>query len=133
MLRRVFGAPRSRRKAAEAAEAQRYVWRWSSVHELEDEAQAWRALAEDALEPNTVYCPNFLIDAFLELERKSWKGVAGTALACNEATRNFAYDAFGGADIVSRVRIRALTLDKRPIAMARSRKPRRRLCVQGSV
>ncbi|MCX7898654.1 MAG: GNAT family N-acetyltransferase [Methylocystis sp.] len=58
------------------------------------------------------------LEAFLELERKSWKGEAGTALACNEATRNFAYDAFGGADIVSRVRLRALNLDKRPIAMA---------------
>lgn len=58
------------------------------------------------------------LDAFLELERASWKGEAGTALACQEATRNFAYDAFGGADIVSRVRLRALNLDNRPIAMA---------------
>ncbi len=58
------------------------------------------------------------LDTFLELERASWKGAAGTALACQESTRNFAYDAFGGADVVSRVRLRALTLDKRPIAMA---------------
>lgn len=56
--------------------------------------------------------------AFLELEKKGWKGRAGTALACQKATRSFALEAFSGENCAPRVRIRSLTLDKRPIAMA---------------
>ncbi|MCC3247150.1 GNAT family N-acetyltransferase [Methylocystis sp. WRRC1] len=56
--------------------------------------------------------------AFLQMERDSWKGKAGTALLCRQATRDFAQEAFSGADHAPSARIRSLTLDGRPIAMA---------------
>lgn len=58
------------------------------------------------------------LEAFLRLESAGWKGASGTALACRDATRAFALEAFGGADDAPRVRLRTLTLDGRPIAMA---------------
>ena len=58
------------------------------------------------------------LEAFLELERASWKGAAGTALLSQETTRAFAHEAFSGANQAPRVRIRSLTLNGRPIAMA---------------
>lgn len=58
------------------------------------------------------------LQAFLELERASWKGEAGTALLSQQATRDFAYAALSGANQAPRVRIRSLMLDERPIAMA---------------
>jgi CelD/BcsL family acetyltransferase involved in cellulose biosynthesis len=58
------------------------------------------------------------LTAFLELESAGWKGAAATALNSKESTRAFAIDAFNGMDRAPRVRLRALTLDQRPIAMA---------------
>jgi hypothetical protein len=56
--------------------------------------------------------------AFLELESAGWKGAAETALISKEATRAFALEAFSGELGAPRVRIRSLTLDDKPIAMA---------------
>lgn len=56
--------------------------------------------------------------AFLELEHKGWKGKANTALMSRESTHAFALAAFSGTGEAPRVRIRSLTLDGRPIAMA---------------
>ncbi|PPD45874.1 MAG: hypothetical protein CTY15_03205 [Methylocystis sp.] len=58
------------------------------------------------------------LEAFLRMEGLGWKGEAATALLSKEETLNFAYEAFGGADGAPKVRIRSLTLDGRPIAMA---------------
>lgn len=58
------------------------------------------------------------LQAFLALEHVSWKGKAGTALLSHESTREFANAAFSGANQAPRVRIRSLTFDKRPIAIA---------------
>jgi YD repeat-containing protein len=56
--------------------------------------------------------------SFLDLEAKSWKGRAGTALANAARTRAFALEAFSGENGAPRVRLRSLTLEKRPVAMA---------------
>jgi CelD/BcsL family acetyltransferase involved in cellulose biosynthesis len=56
--------------------------------------------------------------AFLELESAGWKGAAQTALICKDATRAFAADGLGGENGAPGVRIRSLTLDGKPIAMA---------------
>ncbi len=58
------------------------------------------------------------LDAFLHLESLGWKGEAATALLSRKETLDFAIEAFGGADRAPQVRIRSLTLDGRPIAMA---------------
>ena len=56
--------------------------------------------------------------AFLKIEASGWKGKRGTALACNEKTRQFAIDAFTGAAANSICRADMLTLDGVPIAVS---------------
>lgn len=58
------------------------------------------------------------IDAFLDLEQSGWKGKRGTALACNEDTREFALAAFRGERADAICRADMLTLDSRPIAVS---------------
>ncbi|QIG81295.1 GNAT family N-acetyltransferase [Stakelama tenebrarum] len=57
------------------------------------------------------------IAAFLALEAKGWKGEAGSALACDDATRGFFHDALTGAWAADRLEILRLDLDDAPIAM----------------
>lgn len=56
-------------------------------------------------------------DDFLSLERRGWKGEAGSALACHPATRAFFRRILDGAAAAGRLQIRRLDLDGRPIAM----------------
>ena len=57
------------------------------------------------------------VSAFLEIEASGWKGRRGTALACNELSREFAMKAFTGTEADSICRADVLTLDGRPIAV----------------
>ncbi len=56
-------------------------------------------------------------DDFLALERRGWKGEAGSALASHPATEAFFRQALSGAAAAGRLQIRRLDLDGRPIAM----------------
>lgn len=56
-------------------------------------------------------------DDFLALERRGWKGEAGSALASNPATEAFFREALGGAASAGRLQIRRLDLDGKAIAM----------------
>jgi CelD/BcsL family acetyltransferase involved in cellulose biosynthesis len=56
-------------------------------------------------------------DDFLGLERRGWKGRAGSALASHPATEAFFRQALGGAAAAGRLQIRRLELDGNPIAM----------------
>jgi hypothetical protein len=57
------------------------------------------------------------IDEFLALERRGWKGKAGSALDCAHATRNLFRDALFGAQKLGKLELLDLRLDGRPIAM----------------
>ncbi|MGZ8286769.1 MAG: GNAT family N-acetyltransferase [Allosphingosinicella sp.] len=56
-------------------------------------------------------------DDFLALERRGWKGRAGSALASHPATEAFFRQALRGAAAAGRLQIRRLDLDGKPIAM----------------
>lgn len=56
-----------------------------------------------------------MLDAFLDLEAKGWKGRQGTALACHRASLAFARQAFRGASPTTLYE--ALMLNDRPIAV----------------
>ncbi len=58
------------------------------------------------------------VSAFLEIEANGWKGKRGTALACEEKTRQFATNAFTGEEANSICRADVLTLDGAPIAVS---------------
>ncbi|KRA84674.1 hypothetical protein ASD76_07635 [Altererythrobacter sp. Root672] len=60
------------------------------------------------------------IEAFLQLERAGWKGEAGSALACDNATEAFFRDTLIGAARHGRLERRALLLDGQPLAMLAS-------------
>lgn len=57
------------------------------------------------------------IDDFLVLEAAGWKGRAGSALGAEKDTDAFFREAIGGAHAASRLEMRRLTLDGKPIAM----------------
>ena len=59
----------------------------------------------------------FWCDDFLALERRGWKGKAGSALASHPATEAFFRQALAGAAAHRRLQIRRLELDGRPIGM----------------
>jgi CelD/BcsL family acetyltransferase involved in cellulose biosynthesis len=59
-------------------------------------------------------------EQFLKLERAGWKGEAGSALACDEATEAFFRDTLRGAARHGRLERRALRLDGQPLAMLAS-------------
>lgn len=56
-------------------------------------------------------------DAFLALERRGWKGAAGSALACDPATEAIFREAIESVHARGRLERLSLTLDGRPIAM----------------
>ena len=56
-------------------------------------------------------------EAFMALEAAGWKGRQGTALLCSEATVAFAREAVANRAAAGGVRIDAITLDGKPIAM----------------
>lgn len=56
-------------------------------------------------------------DDFLSLERRGWKGRAGSALASHPATEAFFRQILGGAAAAGRLQIRRLDLDGSPIAI----------------
>jgi CelD/BcsL family acetyltransferase involved in cellulose biosynthesis len=56
-------------------------------------------------------------DDFLALERRGWKGRAGSALAESPATEAFFRQALAGAAATGRLQIRRLDLNGKPIAM----------------
>ncbi len=58
------------------------------------------------------------VAAFLEIEASGWKGKRGTALACDERTKQFALDAFTGGEARSICRADVLTLDGKAIAVS---------------
>jgi hypothetical protein len=58
------------------------------------------------------------VSAFLRIEAEGWKGKRGTALACEEATRAFALNAFKGENGSSICRADVLKLDGIPIAVS---------------
>lgn len=58
------------------------------------------------------------VAAFLDLERRGWKGRRGTALACAEATRDFAIRAFTGEEGTSVCRADVLSLSGVPVAVS---------------
>src|SRR6266705_998201 len=58
------------------------------------------------------------VSAFLKIEAAGWKGRRGTALACDEKTRQFAINAFTGEEENSICRADVLTLDGAPIAVS---------------
>ena len=58
------------------------------------------------------------INAFLEIEASGWKGKRGTALACDEASKLFALNAFTGEANDSICRADVLTLNDQPIAVS---------------
>jgi hypothetical protein len=55
---------------------------------------------------------------YLRIEAGGWKGKRGTALACDEATREFALNAFTGENGSSLCRADVLKLDGTPIAVS---------------
>lgn len=57
------------------------------------------------------------IGEFLELERRGWKGVNGSALDCADSTRNLFRSALHGAANEAKLELLALRLDGRAIAM----------------
>ncbi len=57
-----------------------------------------------------------MLEAFLALEARGWKGASGTALATNPATLAFTRDAFFGPERGARF-YEVLRLDNRPIAV----------------
>lgn len=59
-----------------------------------------------------------LVAAFLALERRGWKGEAGTAMACRPETETLARALFAEGSGPVGVRADALTLDGRPIAVS---------------
>ena len=59
-------------------------------------------------------------EAFLALERRGWKGAAGSALACDRRTTALFVEALEGAAQRGRLERLALRLDGRPIAMLAS-------------
>jgi len=56
-------------------------------------------------------------DDFLALERRGWKGRAGSALASHPSTEAFFRQALSSAAAAGRLQIRRLDLDGKPIAM----------------
>jgi CelD/BcsL family acetyltransferase involved in cellulose biosynthesis len=58
------------------------------------------------------------VAAFLQIEKKGWKGQLGTALASSKATRQFALSAFTGSAEESICRADVLTLDDVPVAVS---------------
>ncbi len=58
------------------------------------------------------------IAAFLEMEARGWKGKRGTALACDDQTRQFALRAFTGESTNSICRADVLNLSGQPIAVS---------------
>jgi CelD/BcsL family acetyltransferase involved in cellulose biosynthesis len=58
------------------------------------------------------------VSAFLRIEAKGWKGKRGTALACDEQTRQFATTAFTGDETNSICRADILTVGGVPIAVS---------------
>ena len=58
------------------------------------------------------------VSAFLNIEASGWKGKQGTALSCNEKTRQFAINAFTGEKANSICRADVLTLNGAPIAVS---------------
>jgi len=58
------------------------------------------------------------VSAFLTIEARGWKGKRGTALACDERTRQFARSAFTGNAARSICRADLLTLNGAPIAVS---------------
>jgi hypothetical protein len=58
------------------------------------------------------------VSTFLTLEASGWKGRRGTALACDEWTRKFAINAFGGGGNHPICRADILSLDDKPIAVS---------------
>jgi CelD/BcsL family acetyltransferase involved in cellulose biosynthesis len=60
------------------------------------------------------------IDDFLAIEASGWKGEAGSALSCTEATRRFFAQTARGAAQAGRLERLSLTLDGNPIAMLAS-------------
>jgi CelD/BcsL family acetyltransferase involved in cellulose biosynthesis len=58
------------------------------------------------------------LSAFLDLERKGWKGQQGTALACDELSTRFAVQAFTGDEATSICRADVLTLNGQAIAVS---------------
>lgn len=59
-------------------------------------------------------------DAFLALERKGWKGAAGSAMACDHRTADMFSDALGGAARRGRLERLCLRLNGKPVAMLAS-------------
>ncbi|MFA7597290.1 MAG: GNAT family N-acetyltransferase [Novosphingobium sp.] len=57
------------------------------------------------------------IEDFLQLEMRGWKGKAGSALGCADATATLFREALAGASAAGRLERLSLTLDGRPIAM----------------
>jgi len=57
------------------------------------------------------------IDEFLELERRAWKGPAGTAMSCLQADREFFAEVVREAWRSDRLRMTTLRLDGHPVAM----------------
>lgn len=78
---------------------------------LADEGQVGHRLLSDPAEL-AGWC-----DAFLALEQAGWKGVEGTALACQPAQAAFFRDACAGAFAGGRLHMLRIDLDQRPIAM----------------
>ena len=59
-------------------------------------------------------------DRFLDLERRGWKGEAGSALACDQANAAMFTQVLAGAAVQGRVECLSLLLDGREIAMLAS-------------
>lgn len=57
---------------------------------------------------------------FIALEHSGWKGLAGSALACHEATKDLFRDALSGAAARGRLERLTISLDGEPIAMLAS-------------
>ena len=83
----------------------------TSRRRLERQATLTHGIAQDTAELAST------ARAFLALEARGWKGRAGTALACEDATGAFAEAVLASLD-PSLHRIHALRLDGQPIAMA---------------
>ncbi|GJD77033.1 hypothetical protein GCM10007886_06010 [Methylobacterium gregans] len=58
------------------------------------------------------------VEAFLTLERRGWKGAAGTAMACRPETARLARALFAAVDGPVRARADCLTLDGVPVAIS---------------
>jgi hypothetical protein len=61
---------------------------------------------------------SYAVNAFLEIEASGWKGKRGTALACDEASKLFALNAFTGEAHDSICRADVLSLNDKPIAVS---------------